>query len=113
MTMQKNKGRAALRIPGDSMQPFDVSQLIDVVIVATLLEWAGLALLWHRRRRGLRPAAVARMLLPGLCLMLAMRSIALGEPWYWLALLLSAAGAAHAADLKRRWHSRPGDMNGD
>ncbi len=95
------------------MQPIDARQLIDVVIVATLLEWAALALLWRSRRRGPRPAATARMLLPGLCLMLAMRSMALAAPWYWMALLLSAAGLAHLADLKSRWHSRPGDPNGD
>lgn len=95
------------------MQPFDARQLIDVVIVATLLEWAALALLWRHRRRGLRPAALAKMLVPGLCLMLAMRSVALGQPWYWMAMLLSAAGLAHMADLKSRWHSRRGDPNGD
>jgi hypothetical protein len=95
------------------MQPFEARQLIDVVIVATLLEWAVLTLLWRRHRRGLQPAAVARMLLPGLCLMLAMRSVALGQPWYWMAMLLSAAGIAHVVDLTRRWHSRPGDPNGD
>lgn len=95
------------------MQAFDARQLIDVVIVATLLEWAVLALLWRRRRRGLRPGALRRMLVPGLCLMLAMRSIAIGAPWYWMAMLLSAAGAAHLADLKGRWHSRPGAPQDD
>lgn len=95
------------------MPAFDARQLIDVVIVATLLEWAALALLWRSRRRGLMPGALMRMMVPGLCLMLAMRSIAIGAPWYWLPLLLSAAGAAHAADLKSRWHSRPGDPRGD
>ncbi len=95
------------------MPAFDARQLIDVVIVATLLEWAALALLWRSRRRGLRPAALMVMLVPGLCLMLAMRSIATGAPWYWMAVLLSAAGAAHAADLKSRWHSRLGDPQDD
>ncbi len=95
------------------MRPFEATQLIDVVIIATLLEWVALVVLWRSRRRGLRPAVVAGMLLPGLCLMLAMRSAALGAPWYWMAMLLSAAGAAHMADLKRRWHSRPGEPNGD
>jgi hypothetical protein len=95
------------------MQPFEASQLIDLVIVATLLEWAALAWLWRSRRRGLRPAALARMFLPGLCLMLAMRSAVVGTPWYWMAVLLSAAGLSHAVDLKSRWTSRPGDPNGE
>ncbi len=95
------------------MQALDARQLIDVVLIATLLEWAALALLWRGRRHGLRPAALMRMMVPGLCLMLAMRSVAIGAPWYWMAMLLSAAGAAHMADLKSRWHSRPDDPGGD
>jgi hypothetical protein len=95
------------------MQSFEASQLIDLVIVATLLEWAALAWLWRSRRRGLPLAALARMFLPGLCLMLAMRSVVVGAPWYGMAVLLSAAGLAHAADLKSRWNSRPGDPNGE
>ncbi len=86
--------------------------LIDAVILATLCEWAALALLWVRRRQGLPPAALAAMLVPGLCLMLSVRSALLGMPWYWMALLLSAAGLAHLADLRRRWTRGPGDNTG-
>ncbi len=89
------------------------TQLIDTVIVATLCEWAVLLLLWKRRQRGLPPAALAAMLVPGLCLMLAARSALLGMPWYWMALLLSAAGIAHLADLRRRWTRGPGDNTGE
>lgn len=67
--------------------------LIDAVILATLCEWAA-------------------MLVPGLCLMLSVRSALLGMPWYWMALLLSAAGLAHLADLRRRWTRGPGDNTG-
>ncbi len=89
------------------------TQLIDIVIVATLCEWAVLALLWRRRQRGLPQWALAAMLMPGLCLMLAARSALLGMPWYWMAMLLSAAGMAHLADLRRRWTRGPGDNTGE
>ena len=77
--------------------------LIDVVIAATLFEWAALSLLWRRKQRGLTPAALALTLLPGLCLMLAVRTAMLGLPWYAVALLLSASGLTHLIDLRQRW----------
>jgi hypothetical protein len=91
------------------MQPFDGTQLIDIVIIATLLEWVVLSLLRHRRQRGLPQAAIAGTLLPGLCLMLAVRSAMQGLPWYAVASLLSAAGLAHLMDIQRRWtrHTEP------
>ena len=85
------------------MQPFDGTALIDVVIAATLLEWAALSWLWRRRRSGLAPLALSLTLLPGLCLMLAVRSAMLGLPWYSVALLLSASGLTHMIDIRRRW----------
>ena len=56
--------------------------LIDLVILATLVEWAALTALWKRRGRGVSPGMLSWMLLPGLCLMLAVRSAILGAPWY-------------------------------
>ncbi len=82
---------------------FTGTGLIDVVIVATLVEWAVLVMLWRQRERGVPPGVLAGMLLPGLCLMLAVRGVMLGVPWYWLALLLSCAGLAHLLDLRGRW----------
>ncbi len=79
------------------------TQLIDLVIAATLIEWAALTMLWHRKQRGLPPTTLAWMLLPGLCLMLAVRYATLGMAWHWIALLMSAAGLAHAIDVKQRW----------
>ena len=82
---------------------FSGTGLIDVVIAATLLEWAALSWVWRRKRRGLEPLALALTLLPGLCLMLAVRSTTLGLPWYSVALLLSAAGITHMIDIRKRW----------
>lgn len=85
------------------MQTFAGTALIDIVIAATLLEWVALSLLWRRRRRGLPPLALSLTLLPGLCLMLAVRSAMLGLSWYSVALLLAASGLAHMIDLRKRW----------
>jgi len=82
---------------------FTGTGLIDVVIVATLMEWAALSMLWRRKRQGLEPLSLSLTLLPGLCLMLALRSSMLGMPWYSVALLLSASGLTHLFDLRRRW----------
>jgi len=38
-----------------------------------------------------------------LALMLAVRSVLMSLPWFVTALLLSAAGLVHLADLRRRW----------
>ena len=84
---------------------FEGTRLIDFVIAVSLFEWLLLSQ-WHRRSgQGMAPGALTGMLLPGLCLMLAVRSALTGAPWYLLALLLSAAGLAHIADLRRRWTS--------
>ncbi len=100
-------GHAGQGLSADAMQPlFSAAGLIDFVIVATLLEWAALLLVWRRSRRGLDPATLAWTLLPGLCLLLSARSALLGLPWYSVAMLLSLAGLAHLIDLKRRWTRR-------
>ncbi len=84
-------------------QFFAGTVLIDFVIAATLVEWAVLTQLWRRKQQGLPPSSLSWMLLPGLCLMLSVRSAMLGLPWYAVMLLLLAAGLAHLIDLRRRW----------
>ncbi len=84
---------------------FSGTGLIDIVIACTLLEWLGL-FVWHRLTgRGLAPADLLLTLLSGLFLMLALRCALSGLPQYLVMLFLCAAGAAHAADMRRRWKS--------
>jgi hypothetical protein len=85
-------------------EDFSGTLLIDFVIAATLVEWAALTLLWHRKQRGLPPSSLTWMLLPGLCLMLSVRSALLGLPWYSVTALLLLAGLTHLMDLRRRWN---------
>ncbi len=84
---------------------FDATRLIDLVIGVSLLEWLLLAQWYRRSGQGLAPDALRRMILPGLCLMLAARSALSGAPSVLTALLLAAAGLTHIADLRRRWKS--------
>lgn len=45
---------------------------------------------------------IAVALLPGMCLLLALRAALTGADWLWIALWLGAALPAHVADLLRR-----------
>lgn len=80
--------------------------LIDFVIVLTVLEGLTLAVYRRFRGRGLGAGDYALNLLAGLCLMLALRCAVRDAGWPWLGMCLFAAGLAHAADLRLRWHHR-------
>lgn len=83
---------------------FASPRLIDLILAFTALEAAAL-LLWHRRTgRGLPPGSMARMLVPGVCLMLALRATLAGAALPWVPVALAAALVAHLADLAVRWH---------
>ncbi len=84
---------------------FASGRVVDLVLGFMALE--ALALAVHRRRtgRGLGPAALAGLLLPGLLLLLALRAALAGAPWYWVAACLLASLPAHLADLRGRWRS--------
>lgn len=85
---------------------FSGALLIDIVITVTVIEWVLLSW-WHRRTgRGIPMSELQGTLMAGLYLMLALRASMVSAPWYLVALLLLAAGLAHAADLWRRWGAR-------
>src|SRR4051812_17669498 len=91
---------------------FASPHLVDLVLVFTALEAAAM-LLWRRRTgTGLRPAAVLAVLLPGVCLMLALRAVLAGAAWPWLPVALLAALASHLADLWMRWRREGTDDRG-
>ena len=77
--------------------------LVDAVLAFVLLEVAGLAL-WHRRT-GRGPSAVRLliMLLPGVCLVLALRAALAGAVLPFVPVALAAALICHLADLHSRW----------
>ena len=71
---------------------------VDLIAVLTALE--GLLII---RWRGLPPLATVRMLLPALCLLLALRCALAGWAWPWVPLALTAALVVHLWDLAARW----------
>lgn len=89
--------------------------LIDFILIFTVVEAAVLMFVGYRRRTRLGPsrsdnrialsAAVVLMLLPGICLLLAVRAALAGTSWPWVPATLAAALVAHLLDLRLRWRS--------
>jgi hypothetical protein len=80
--------------------------LVDLVLAFTILEAAVLIRLRPRRpgdHRSERPVVIVLMLLPGVCLMLAIRAALDDAAWPWVAVALVAALVAHAGDIRERW----------
>ena len=75
----------------------------DLVLAVMFLE--GCVLCWVRRQggRGFSPRTIIISLLPGACLVLALRGALVGAWWGWIALALFASLLAHLADLRQRW----------
>jgi hypothetical protein len=82
---------------------FASGRMIDLILALTVLEGIALALYHSKTGRGPTPGAVLGTLLPGLFLMLTVRSALIGEEWGWMALYLLAALITHLMDLARRW----------
>ncbi len=81
-------------------------QLIDAVIVFTLIECL-LLLAYHRSTgKGVAPRDFLANMAAGLCLMLALRCLAADLGVAWVVLCLLAAGVAHGVDIMRRWRRR-------
>lgn len=82
---------------------FASPHLVDLVLVFTALE--AVALMARAARHGRRRREVVLLLLPGICLMLAVRAALAGAAWPWLPVALAGAFVAHVADLRQRWSS--------
>jgi membrane-bound metal-dependent hydrolase YbcI (DUF457 family) len=81
---------------------FATGRIVDLILVAMLLEGA-LLFWWHRRTgRGFPVDLIATTLLAGGFLLLALRAALIGSAWPWVALWLFAGLVAHLADLRRR-----------
>ena len=84
-------------------ESFGIAQLIDAVIVFTVLECAALATYHRVTGRGVALRDFVLSMLSGLCLMLALRCLARDAGAAWIAMFLLAAGAAHGTDIWMRW----------
>ena len=76
---------------------FASPHLIDWVLLFTAVEAIILAAAGKQRIR-----IVAMLLLPGVCLMLGIRTVLAGAAWPWLPVALAGALVAHLADLRTR-----------
>ena len=65
----------------------------DLVLAVLALEFIWLA------RRGWRADAAALRLLPGACMILALRAALVGAAWPWIALPLAVSFPIHLADV--------------
>ncbi len=82
---------------------FTTGRAVDLVLAFVLIE-AGLLYILHRRSgRGLAPRALLRLLIPGVCLLFALRAALTGAAWSIVAVWLLLSLAAHLVDLKQRW----------
>jgi len=72
-------------------------RIVDIVLGVMLVEMA--VLLALRRMPALDLVA---MLLPGACLLLALRAALVGAPWIYIAASLAASFVAHMIDVARR-----------
>ncbi|MFL5251713.1 MAG: hypothetical protein ACJ8AI_02245 [Rhodopila sp.] len=75
--------------------------LIDLILLFTVLEGFILA-----RWRKISVRTVIVMLLPGLCLLLALRAAMAGAAWPWVPVVLTGALLSHFFDMRERFRRR-------
>lgn len=82
---------------------FASGRIVDLILLIVAAEVLA-AVVWHRRthRRGLAPIEMISLVLPGVCLLAALRGALVGAWWGWIALGLLAAFVAHLQDIYRR-----------
>ena len=78
---------------------FASGHAVDLVLLVIAVEFAVLGL-----RRAGQGNAVDRVLalMPGVCMLLALRASLTGAPWPWVAVALAVSFPFHLADLVRR-----------
>jgi hypothetical protein len=79
------------------------THLADVALIALLVEAAALAGYRTHTGRGPSVREILSVLLPGACLLMAMRSALASAGTEIVGSFLLAALLTHAADLRRRW----------
>lgn len=84
---------------------FSSGLAFDVVLGFMVVEALALAAWRYKTGRGLAAGEIAGVLLPGLFLLLALRSVVAGSQWMWISAFLLAALVAHMVDLRRRWRA--------
>lgn len=81
---------------------FASGRVIDVILALIVLEVIALVFLRMAKGRAVPLTGLLLTIAAGACLMLAVRAALTGADWPWIALALTAALAAHLADLRIR-----------
>ena len=76
---------------------FDSGRIVDFILLVMLVEMAVLT-----ATRRMRLPDVVFLMLPGACLLLALRGALVGAPWPMIAMALAASFVAHIVDVVRR-----------
>jgi hypothetical protein len=82
---------------------FSGGRAIDLVLAFVVLEGLVLLAAWRFAGRGLSPREVVSALVPGACLMLALRAALVEQSGVVIAAWLFAALVSHLTDLALRW----------
>jgi hypothetical protein len=85
---------------------FASGRIVDLILALVVFEAILFALLNRRAIDRDRRIDLWLGLLPGACLLLALRSAQTGAAWTWTAFWLGCAFATHLADVARRWRGR-------
>ncbi len=87
------------------MTLFESARAVDLVLAFVVLEALALLLLRWRLRRGPSAREILALLLPGACLMLALRAALAGPHALEIAGWMLAALLSHLFDLGLRWRA--------
>ena len=79
---------------------FASGHAVDFVLLVMAAEFAVLSL--RRTASGADRLDRVLALMPGVCMLLALRAALTGAPWPWVAAALAASFPFHLADLARR-----------
>jgi len=82
---------------------FASGRAIDLVLTFMAVEAVLIFLHYRKSGRGIAPGPLLSLLVPGACLLLALRAALTGAEWSTPAVWLLAALVAHLADLRQRW----------
>jgi hypothetical protein len=81
---------------------FTSGHAADLVLFFIVIEGAWLMLRHRRSGRGLNAQQVMLSLLPGFCLVLALRVALVGGWWGWIGVALVVSLVAHLLDMRER-----------
>ena len=85
------------------MQSLVSPPVIDMILLAVLIEGVALVSLYRASGLGISPGVLLPNLIAGFCLFLALRLVLADASVHWVALSLFAALCAHVSELVLRW----------